>query len=77
MGWLGKSCEVFEALKLANADADIDGKFLIYNSMPKSFLGLGDELIISDESKYSVNSKMYNLAQLMNSTNTGIKVNVI
>ena len=77
MGWIGKADDLEEILESAGADKDKAGRYLIYNEMPASFLGMGDELVVSDKSSYSINHKQYNLAHLLNSSDIGIKVNVL
>ena len=76
-GWIGTTDNVLYVLRTIGADQDTDGKFLIYGKPPASFLGIGEETLVSEETKYSVNGIKYSLSGLLNSTSYGLKVNVI
>ncbi len=73
MGWMGKSEQVEHALGVVGADRDENGKFLIYTAPVASFLGLGEELVVGQDTEYSVGGHRNNLAALMNSTSYGIR----
>ena len=57
MGWIGTSKQLEYTLDIMGADRNEDGKFLIYGEEPVSFLGLGEEFVVSDVTMYSVNGK--------------------
>lgn len=80
MGWIGIKRQVMYALRIAKADRDEDGRFLIYGDTPCFFLGMdGDdaEVVVSDRVEYSVNGERASLAGLLSSTSYGSKVHVI
>ena len=77
MGWIGYIDKVQHVLSTIGADKDQEGKFLIYGKPPVTFLGIGEEMLISDQTEYSVKKQRFGLAVLMNSTSYGLKVNVI
>jgi len=67
MGWIGECEKIYAALTEAGADQTDDGKaFLLYRSMPISYLGLGQECVVDDECEYSIDGDCYKLADLMN-----------
>ena len=77
MGWIGPTHQLLYTLKIMGADQDEDGNFLIYNSEPVSFLGLGEEIVVDDDCCYSVDGQKASLAGAMASTSYGSQVNVI
>lgn len=77
MGWIGTNKQLQHTLNVVGADKDQEGRFLIYNSELVSFLGLGEEYVIDDDTSYSVNGKKLNLAHLMASTSYGLSITVI
>jgi len=76
MGWIGNLEQLEYTLRIVGADQDPkDGKFLIYNE-PVCF-GLDGDVVVGQETSYSINGEKANLAGLMNSTSYGIKITVI
>lgn len=76
MGWIGSKDELQNALKVAGADRDEEGKFLVYGDPPVSFLGLGEELLVPDGAMVSIQGEKKNLANLLAAAG-GMKVHVI
>jgi hypothetical protein len=77
MGWIGTRNQMMYALEVAGADRDAEGNFLIYGEMPVSFLGLGEEYVVSDAAQYSVGGNLASLAALLGATSYGCTVHVI
>ena len=77
MGWIGTARQLYYALDIVGADRDEDGKFLIYGEPVVSFLGLGEELVVSDRTNYAIGDRRCNLAGLMRGTSYGMGVQVI
>jgi len=73
MGWMGEMQHLIHVLNVVGADKDEEGSFLIYNGGIHSFLGLGEEVTINDESEYSIGGKKASVAGLMNSTSYGFR----
>lgn len=76
MGWIGLARQVEYALSIVGADKDEEGKYLIYGEPPCSFLGLGDELVIGENTNYFVQGQKCNLAGLLRGTSYGMAVKV-
>ena len=72
MGWLGMTDHVLHALRTVGADSDGEGNFLIDGGV-SSFMGLGEEVCISDGAHYLVDGQPRSLAALMNSTSYGVR----
>jgi hypothetical protein len=66
------NAHVLHALRTVGADRDDDGNFLIDGAVA-SFLGLGEEVCISDSAHYLVGGQPRSLAALMNSTSYGVR----
>ena len=77
MGWIGSSKQMLYVMEHFGADKDEDGNFLVYGEEPVSFLGLGEEYVVSDKVEYSVNNKRFSLAAALGQTSYGMKVKVI
>ena len=77
MGWIGTASQLRHALDVVGADQDTDGKFKIYGEQVVSFMGLGDELVVSDHIQYSINGQRASLAGLLATTSYGSQVTVI
>ena len=76
MGWFGLERQLRYALSVVGADKDEQGRYLIYNK-PVT-VGIDEsEVVVHDETSYSVNGKRRNLARLINSNSFGVAVNVI
>jgi len=79
MGWIGTDSELMSALSVIGADVDEEGKVLIGGpeGCVVSFLGIGDEFVVSDEAVYFSKGQPCSLVGLLNSTSYGLKVAVI
>ena len=77
MGWIGPMHQLLYVLDLAGADKDEHGNVLITGREVTTFLGMGDEALVPDETFFLVNGKEVNLAAAMAQTSYGVKVNVI
>ena len=77
MGWIGSKEELMSVLAVHGADKDEEGNYFIYEEMPVSFLGMGEEFVVSDKTEISYKGKRINLAWLLGQTSYGSKVNVI
>lgn len=75
-GWFGDKEQLEHYLAVVGADQAEDGRFLIYNHGVVSFLGLGQELVVSGATEYSVDGRRCNLAAGLRSTSYGIAVKV-
>lgn len=74
-GWIGEESHVLYVLRVAGADQDEAGRFLVYQSPPIS--GLTGDVLIAVDCEYSVQGKRANLAQLLRSSSYGVPVTVI
>jgi hypothetical protein len=63
---------VLHALRTVGADRDEEGNFLIDGGVA-SFMGLGEEVCVSDGAHYLVGGQPRSLAALMNSTSYGVR----
>jgi len=63
---------VLHALRTVGADRDGEGNFLIDGGVA-SFMGLGEEVCISDGAHYLVGGQPRSLAALMNGTSYGVR----
>ena len=77
MGWIGGKRELMNVLAVHGADKDEDGNYFVYVEPPISFLGMGEEFVVSDKTEISYKGKRINLAYLLCQTSYGSKVNVI
>jgi hypothetical protein len=77
MGWIGRCDQITYTLGIVGADKDEDGRFLLYNAPVTSFLGMGEECVVPDETSYLVGGNKCSLAGLLNSTSYGLNVTVI
>lgn len=77
MGWIGSKQELMSVLAVHGADKDEDGNYLVYVDPPVSFLGMGEEFVVSDKTEISYKGKRINLAWLLGQTSCGLKVVVI
>ena len=77
MGWIGTENQLMHTLRVMGADRDEDGKFLIYGSAPVSFMGMGEEYVVGDDTFYSVNGKKANLVTALSMTSYGTFVHVV
>ena len=77
MGWIGSKQELMNVLAVHGADKDEEGNYLVYVDPPVSFLGMGEEFVVSDKTEISYKGKRINLAYLLGQTSYGLKVNVI
>lgn len=72
-GWLGDREWVEHYLRVVGADVRGNGEFKIYNDERMvSFLGMGQEIVLSGEEEYSVKGNRCNLAAGMRSTSHGV-----
>ena len=76
MGWIGNARQLESVLMTINADKDEHGKIIVYGSAPISFMGMGEEFVVSDDCECSIGGKRVNLACLLNSTSYGTAVTV-
>lgn len=77
MGWIGSKQELMSVLAVHDVDKDEEGNYFVYVEPPSSFLGMGDEFVVSDRTEVSYKGKRMNLAYLLCQTSYGSKVNVI
>jgi hypothetical protein len=74
-GWIGDPDQLLYVLRLAGADTDADGKFLIYGE--PVITGLTGEVVVPAGADYSVQGRRAKLAALLASTSYGLKITVI
>jgi len=77
MGWLGMADQLAFALKMFGADVDEDGRPIVKTDGIASFMGMGEEVILSDEAECRINGRWVRIAPLMRDTSYGHNVNVI
>jgi len=77
MGWIGSKEELMNVLAVHGADKDDEGNYLVYVDPPVSFLGMGEEWVVSNKTEISYKGKRINLAWLLGQTSYGSKVQVI
>jgi len=65
MGWIGDMSRVLDALKANNADKDEEGRFLIRNGGVVTFLGMGQEAVIKDETECCMGGEWKPLCPLL------------
>lgn len=75
-GWLGPTDRMLHALRLAGADCDEEGRFLVRGTIA-DFLGAGDEVAVGEDASYLCRGERCSLAGLLNSTSYGTRVTVI
>jgi len=75
-GWIGDREQLEHYLATVGADRDEDGKFLLYHDGVRSFMGGGQEMVVSGAVEYSVDGHRSNLAAGLASTSYGMKVAV-
>lgn len=77
MGWTGTAKQLYYALQAVGANRDNAGKFILYGDPVVSFLGLGEDVVVSDRTNYAIGKRRCNLAGLMQNTSYGIGAVVI
>ena len=75
LGWIGMPENVLYVLRVAGADQDEDGNFLIFGE--PVITGLTGDVVVPAEAEYSLGGKRANLASLLRSTSYGVSVTVI
>jgi len=75
-GWVGSASELEHFLRTASADRNEQGKFIILNQGITSFMGAGEEVVVSSEAEYVVRGQRRNLVQGLRSTSYGFAVKV-
>lgn len=80
-GWIGTRGQMLHALQTFGVDTDEEGKILIKNGLPFSFLGIdqGDEteVLLPGDIECFIAGKPVSIASLMRQTSYGCRVNVI
>ena len=75
IGWIGLHEEILNALRVAGADADTDGRFYVRGPI---FTGLDpQEALVGDLAQYRCAGEWRPLAALMRETSYGTAVHVI
>lgn len=77
MGWIGSKQELMSVLEVHKMDKDEQGNYYVYGEPPVSFLGMGEEFVVSDKTEVSYKGNRINLAWLLGQTSYGHKVVVI
>ncbi len=75
-GHMCSSGQLLHVLRVAGADKDEDGKFLIEGSIV-SFMGMGEEMVVSPDAVYFRNGQRCNVALALQGTSYGTKIVVI
>lgn len=76
-GWIGNVDQVLYTLGIMGADKDENGQFLVYGEAPISFMGAGQEMVISAKCEYSVKGQRVSLVGALCGTSYGQAVTVI
>lgn len=79
-GWIGTRREMLYALRTFGAEQDGDGKLLIAGELPATFLGLDTEdaeTVVSERVLCRINGQWVGVANLLQQTSYGLKINVI
>jgi len=74
-GWIGSAEAVEQVLFEQQADRDEEGRFLIYGK--GVVCGLDGDLVVPEETEYSVDGERANLASLLAGTSHGTSVTVL
>lgn len=76
-GWIGSSSELLHCLRTMGAEEDEKGNIKIYGESPSSFMGCGDECVVSPKVMCKINGRMVQVCELLRNTSYGLDVVVI